>query len=321
MTQVVTEGIGFFKEGSLEEYPEDDVFEVSATLSTVTAFEKLVEKGYHSAPVKEGRKYIGFLDTADFVSYVVKTLHRSSAPDVEPPFEASMKELLVWMNMHIPDSADFTSNLASNNPFRCVPANASMLDVLTMLSEKRVKRVTVIDPVSHKVVKIVTQSSITKLLLKDHEEVLDLLGNATVATTNMGFIDDVKSVSICAAAINAFEAMDKFSISAVPIIDRKQDNKLVGVLSDTDLRIIAKKNLRVYGMDVLALLKSVKPENPNAVFSVKAATKIVDIFHVMNDNHIHRVYITNAKEQPIGVITFKELLGFLVSKAMKKYIH
>eukprot|EP00056_Hartaetosiga_gracilis_P003438 m.63696 g.63696 ORF g.63696 m.63696 type:complete len:251 (-) comp11454_c1_seq8:30-782(-) len=207
--------------------------------------------------------------------FQINALHRSSAPGVEPPDNVSLKELILWMNRHVPDSADITVNLSARNLFRSVPANSSVLDVLTLMSEKNVKRVAVIDPVSHKIVKLITQSSITKMLIKDHEEVLKLLGNATVASTNMGFIDDMKTVSSTAAAVNAFEAMDKYSISAIPVIDRKQDNKLVAVISDTDLRaLVTKDGFKVYGINVTEFLKIIKPDDPFKVFSVTSKTPI-----------------------------------------------
>eukprot|EP00056_Hartaetosiga_gracilis_P003435 m.63670 g.63670 ORF g.63670 m.63670 type:complete len:79 (-) comp11454_c1_seq1:25-261(-) len=45
--------------------------------------------------------------------FQINALHRSSAPGVEPPDNVSLKELILWMNRHVPDSADITVNLSA----------------------------------------------------------------------------------------------------------------------------------------------------------------------------------------------------------------
>merc|ERR1719281_14427 len=109
-------GIGFFKDATLESFPEHEVFQIDSALSTSNAFEQLAAKGYHSVPVYDQKKkqYVGFLDTADLVTYVVQTLHKTSDPDVNvPPNFTSLRDLLLWVNRHVPDIAETTSNLSA----------------------------------------------------------------------------------------------------------------------------------------------------------------------------------------------------------------
>ena len=54
--------------------PGTAMVQIDSALSTSNAFEQLAAKGYHSVPVYDQKKkqYVGFLDTADLVTYVVR---------------------------------------------------------------------------------------------------------------------------------------------------------------------------------------------------------------------------------------------------------
>ncbi|EGD81208.1 hypothetical protein PTSG_11243 [Salpingoeca rosetta] len=320
-------GIGFFKDAQLEQFPEHDVFQASeratgsesridASLSSINAFEQLFEKGYHSAPVydKKASKYVGFLDTADLVTYVVQTLHKTSDPDVHlPPHFSSLKDMLVWVNRHVPDVAATTSNLSARNPFKSVPPNASLLDVIEILGIKGVKRVAVQDAVSGRITKLITQSSIVKYILT-HDGSLSPLGDTTLEEAGLG-LKTVKTVSLTSPAVRAFEIMETHHISSIPVIDHGQGDKMVASISDYDLRaMLTVKDFQLYGITIRELLNLIKPENPFRLLSVPKTATIASLFQVLCDNHIHRVYIHDELGLPIGVVTFKELLAHLLSR-------
>lgn len=312
-------GIGFFKDATLESFPEHEVFQIDSALSTSNAFEQLAAKGYHSVPVYDQKKkqYVGFLDTADLVTYVVQTLHKTSDPDVNvPPNFTSLRDLLLWVNRHVPDIAETTSNLSARNPFKSVPPNASLLDVLEILGIKGVKRVAVQDAVSGRITKLITQSSIVKFILS-HENALSPLGEDTIEHAGLG-IKNVKCVSLTAPAIRAFEIMEAKHFSSIPVIDHTQGDKMVGSISDSDLRSLhTVKDFQLYGITIKQLLELIKPDDPFKLISVPKTAKIASLFQLLCDYHIHRVYVHDELGLPCGVITFKELLAHLLSRVRR----
>eukprot|EP00049_Salpingoeca_infusionum_P012995 m.241569 g.241569 ORF g.241569 m.241569 type:complete len:367 (+) comp15327_c0_seq5:116-1216(+) len=307
MSGIRVTGIGFFKDKTIEVLPDCEVFEISSSLGTVRAFHELVKHGVHSAPVYDSAesRYIGVFDMADMLVYVLSTLHRTSETDEVLPDEltTNLIDILAWVNRLVPDSATDVTNLSKRNPFVTINADATLLDAMVQFGQKGVKRLAVVDSVSGKVTKYITQSGLGRVL-QEHEDAVSGFGTETIHSKKLGFID-VKTVNQDAPAVRAFELMEKFKVGGIGVVN--SSGVLVGSLSDTDLRAMFEvPNFRLYGLTVSQLLA--KLGHTGRVFTVPPTAQLRDAFAQLNEHRVHRLYIIDEQGKPIGVVTYKQLL-------------
>eukprot|EP00049_Salpingoeca_infusionum_P001428 m.48205 g.48205 ORF g.48205 m.48205 type:complete len:178 (+) comp11020_c0_seq3:1302-1835(+) len=156
-------------------------------------------------------------------------------------------------------------------------------------------------------------------LLKNPDS-LSSFGESTLKSVGMGY-RDVVTVSSSSPAIRAFELMEKHQISAVGVV---KDGRLVGSVSDSDVRqVVPKKGFKMYGITVDDLLKQIHKDEPYKIVAVEDTATLRDVFMLLCQKQIHRVYLVQDKDQmkPSGVVTFKELLSHLLSLVKRLDIH
>lgn len=102
---------------------------------------------------------------------------------------------------------------------------------------------------------------------------------------------------------------------------------LLTSISDTDLRLMnTLENFSLYGITVSQFLHKLRPSEPECLVSVTENTmlskhrggitytltsSLADVPALLQKNHIHRVYIVDGGNKPLGVITLKDLLAHL----------
>jgi len=106
-------------------------------------------------------------------------------------------------------------------------------------------------------------------------------------------------------AIHAFQKLYSLRTSALPIVD--SHGKLMGSLSASDLRgITAEEVDRLLSFPVLEFLEARRSTRP---FTCKSSTKLLEVVCTVSDNGVHRVWIVDDDDKPIGVVTMADILA------------
>lgn len=107
----------------------------------------------------------------------------------------------------------------------------------------------------------------------------------------------------------AIHRLDQFSISALPV--RSNEGKYVGVISKSDiasdrfLKALAAKR----SPDTILVMEIM---NRNSPLYVRETDLVRDAIHLMHKHRIHRLFVSNAQYQMIGVISTSDILRLLV---------
>jgi len=301
--------------------PSDNkIFVAQRTDNIVEVWKGLVAHNFLSCPVlqKTKHRYYGFIDMWDIVRYVVDffgttddQLLRNSEDWIKL---ASAHE--EFMKKTVNDIMQYP--LTKRNPFFPIHAGFSLFSSIEALAkEKNLHRVPIIDT-DRKLVTVITQSQIVKLLGKN----MDILGerkNKPVVMMDR-FVEDVYTVHEDSIAMDAFRLMVEREVSGLAVIDN--DGKLTGTISVRDLKAISvdtRMFWRLYQTVKNFLLKIRKENNetggdrPRSVVTVKSGDSLQTVVQKLAENDIHRIFIADEHKKPLGVISLKDVLYEIIS--------
>jgi len=151
--------------------------------------------------------------------------------------------------------------------------------------------------------RMISQMDVIKFLLKNSKE----LGNfvhKTVQQLNLYDPEQPQVVSIKTneSAFLGFQRIREADINGIAVIDA-QTGKLVGNLSASDLRGLSAINL----IRVMDSVENFLGEKLMAV-SCSPQSCLLDIMFQCVDAKIHRIYVVNPQQEPIGVISLSDIL-------------
>ncbi|MDP2088632.1 MAG: IMP dehydrogenase [Flavobacteriaceae bacterium] len=115
-----------------------------------------------------------------------------------------------------------------------------------------------------------------------------------VKRAESGMIIDPITLTIDANVIDAKNLMNEFSIGGIPIIDAEM--KLLGIVTNRDLRF-EKDNNR-------PIKEVMTSEN---LITVKEGTSLAEAEEILQDYKIEKLPVVNAKNQLVGLITFRDI--------------
>eukprot|EP00042_Codosiga_hollandica_P034180 m.238002 g.238002 ORF g.238002 m.238002 type:complete len:323 (-) comp54343_c1_seq4:158-1126(-) len=294
------------------------------TLDSLTpvdqAFKTLADAHVSSAPVfdQQANAYIGFFDINDMVAYVVKMLHHSGDAAPLPESFRDMHHFLSTLTHFVPVEVAQIANLSKNNPFLPVYDDTPFLEVLEILGRHAVHRVPVVDRASGRVTRLITQSAVVKYLAKNLNELQPLSEN-TVASTSLG-LKTVFSVACDAPVLQAFETLVANKITGVALVDTT--GVIVTALSSSDLRVLTTGHkFRLKGITALQLVQKSRALEANArpaIVCARLTTHLSEIASKLAATGLHRIFILDDQENPIGVISVRDLIRFILPYFTKK---
>ena len=177
-----------------------------------------------------------------------------------------------------------------------------------MISDWDVHRVPVIDG-SGELVSLLSQSRITQFL-SQHMLKFPIV-NKSIGELSLGLRPHIICVKATDLTVSAFHAMRKNRVSGVGVVD--DSGALIGVLSVTDLRSVGYDDQlfrRLYTTvgDFIATAQNANAAKPRTVITVKLNNSVAQVFELFNKYGIHRLYVVDAENRPIGVISLGDLL-------------
>ncbi|KAI9096563.1 hypothetical protein DFS34DRAFT_623259 [Phlyctochytrium arcticum] len=143
--------------------------------------------------------------------------------------------------------------------------------------------------------------------------------NPRSQSTNANNKSRVVTVSDKSSALSAFREMHKHNVSAVAITD--EQNALVANLSASDLRNMSASNLDTLLDNVFTFLEVDCHRRADQVKAdqlkfVEVGQKVHVAVQAMRDAHIHRIWIADDNDHPVGVVTLSDVLSVMVPDEM-----
>lgn len=129
----------------------------------------------------------------------------------------------------------------------------------------------------------------------------------------------VFTVSARVKVIEAFRELVKRKVSALGVID--DQGVLVGNISIRDIRYIVR---HTPGTELNASLDSFAtevrqnhPEVPTDIIACRETDTLRTVITKLDSNHIHRIYIVDSKQKPLGVISLGDVFQHLLNNLIE----
>jgi len=273
-------------------------------------FTKLVEHNILSAPVwdEKEKKYTGFLDVRDLVSFVVfiDDDQKSGTPnDLEQILKHGLKLFKV------PVDGVTCTYLSRRNPIHSVKPTDNLLTVARLLA-KGIHRVAVVNE-SGQIINIVSQSSLVGLFhTRRHELSPD--NHARIEEIKIG-TSPVISVLSHTKAVDVFRLMDNKKLSGVAVVD--QHDVLVGNTSSSDLKLFLRNpSMSLLNLTIAQFLNKIRVENERVpVLAISRKHTLEYLIEKMISTQVHRLFVADDSNQyiPESVISISDLLKYVAT--------
>jgi len=256
--------------------------------------ELLAKNNILSVPIwnKEQNRFIGIVDTFDILRFIVfgKTY-------LELPKEGLYKTLenfrvSEYASMRVEELVQLFDRPKHLN---IMDPKDSLTKLMQVFSTSAAHRALMIAPDP----RIVCQTDVVKYLY------MKSIGDAILKQTlcDLGLDKDQSVVTAKKAdrALDAFRKMHLKEVHAVAVVD--ENGKLFGTLSSSDLRgIPADQLLKV--MTPTAEFINSTPQNVICV----ASDTLGNVMKKVMDHQVHRVWMINDKQEPIGVVSLGDII-------------
>eukprot|EP01128_Nolandella_sp_AFSM9_P003862 TRINITY_DN1699_c0_g1_i1.p1 TRINITY_DN1699_c0_g1~~TRINITY_DN1699_c0_g1_i1.p1 ORF type:complete len:373 (-),score=91.02 TRINITY_DN1699_c0_g1_i1:150-1127(-) len=275
---------------------DSHIITAKATDPAILTLRKMIDNRVLSVPVWDPKtsKFSSFCDILD-VLYFVAQKNKGSDTNL-----TALEGNSAFADSTTADVA----NLSGDDVFVPIKGETSILEVIEMMTTgySHLHRVPVVDTEGN-VVNILSQSRLVKFLTK-HIAKFDF-GTLTINETNLG-VHKVVSLPLSSSVKDALDAMVEHKISAVALVDDK--GCLIGNFSATDLRLFGYDDgvskLASEGHSLHDYFNGITPPADDLAYPVtvtKAATT-EEALVKMNYAHVHRIYIVDQEDKPVGVI-------------------
>ncbi len=225
--------------------------------------------------------------------------------------------MMIVVNIWLNDEWTFI-DLSTKNPYVPMPTSATKRQVLEKFASG-LHRVPVIDSTTGHVIFILSQMYMFRHFFIHEPQFYEPYKKMTVQELNLGVRGSYESMFAVREdelAIDAFKHIADNGVSAVGILD-SNGNRLVGVLSASDLQGFIGEDFHVLGLTVLqfknfAKEKKQKNMDIDAVVFCKLDTLLEDVVDRIAKANVHRIFIMDDNMQMLGVISLTDLFALLV---------
>ncbi len=135
------------------------------------------------------------------------------------------------------------------------------------------------------------------------------------------FVHEIMSTSVVTvneedSLAKIFDLFEDAHISGVPV--KNSAGEFTGVLSKTDLvgHKLVESIRKNHTLDDVKVKEFMNPVNP---ITIKETATVEQAIEVMNYKHIHRLFVTNAANEMVGVVSTYDVVK-LMSQVFKAYI-
>jgi CBS domain-containing protein len=156
---------------------------------------------------------------------------------------------------------------------------------------------------------ILSQSDVVRFLTRNLKK---LGGKINTRINELGLVNplgdrDFPVASASERTISAFHRMFNKHVRALPVVD--ENGILIATLSASDLRGISNSSLSSVKLPVQQFLEVMQGGKPPHPVVCKSTSTLADVMLAVTTAKVHRVWVTDSKEQPIGVVTLTDIIN------------
>jgi len=286
---------------------------IDSNTNVADALQILSTNNIYSAPVKDSSKgtYFGFLDLADVVVFLITAIEeKTTIVEGSEGFMQAISKLSI-------DSAKNIADFSSTNPMLPLRGQDTLLEAFKLFESTGTHRIPLLkdgDSNAADISAVVTQIDVLRFIAS-HLGSLGDAGKKTLKDLDVK-LDKVISVEIGARSLEAFKLMTKNRITGVAITN--QDGTLFSNLSVKDIKEIKTSEIHTWmSKSVLELIQMIRNKQIDVSFphfSCHIHSTLAEIITRLSVLRVHRLYITDDNNMPIGILTLGDLFK-LIQKA------
>jgi CBS domain-containing protein len=289
---------------------EREVIIIKSNETPYEGFKKIAENNILSAPVYDtlSKKYTGFLDIRDLVSFVV-FIDDDQKSEVPNDLQNIIMQGLRLFK--VPVDGVTVTYLSRRNVFHPVKLTDSLLQVCKILS-KGIHRAPIVNE-NGEVISILSQSTMINFLY-NHIHLLEPEVSKQIKDISIG-TSPVIYVTSNTSAIDTFRLMDNKKISSVAVVD-PNTGSLVGNTSASDLKLFIKTcSLEILKNSILHFLKIIRQESidiKNPTITISSKETLGKLIAKLTATKVHKIWVANDEEgfKPIRVISITDILRY-----------
>lgn len=290
-----------------------EIITVDKKASLPDVLQLLTKHDIRSVPVvdKEQNRLLGLVDMIDIITFIVRFAEECHGlPAAQRNFE--------WFSEQLQKSGQTIAQIAglSGEKSKLIPVmhGTSINDVMQIMVKNGVQRVPVMNPLTNALENFVTQSTLIQYFAKNSAK-FGKYGEYTLS--ELGFKPKhVFSVKETDLAIDAFKMMSEHKITGIPIVDN--EGTIITNISSRDLRNVLTdtsffEKLQLPAERFVSDLKSKtflhNAETMYPKICCKFSNKFVEVLHKLAATRIHRIYVVENTEKPVGVISLDDIVA------------
>jgi len=302
---------------------QSGVVVLSSDMTVSDALNALVEQEILSAPVWDQNlnSFVANLDMRDIVNLISSSFHRHE--DFEPKkLIQAMSQDEQFTRKPIKEVFKFRSDF----PFFAVTEETSIYDVMKQMVEtgdKAHRRALVFADTNTRDLKglksIISQAAIINLI-GTHKAKLGAAVNMTVA--DLSHLDwelsksQVISIQGSSNMIEGFAIMGEKNISGLAVVD--EHGQLLGTVGSRDVKGLITNHrldltrLRLTVREYINYIRMLSVDEKHPAISVKKTDSFATLIGKISSTHVHRIFVIDDKNFPVGVISIIDLLRILM---------
>eukprot|EP00003_Mantamonas_plastica_P020218 TRINITY_DN3268_c0_g1_i1.p1 TRINITY_DN3268_c0_g1~~TRINITY_DN3268_c0_g1_i1.p1 ORF type:complete len:313 (-),score=111.13 TRINITY_DN3268_c0_g1_i1:26-934(-) len=259
----------------------------------------LSESHVSACPVvnKEGEVQ-GVVDMMDVVHYIAKVL-----PNEEELSADQLGSLEIAGRAIALELVEDIMNASGADPYIPVYLESTANEVVSFFAAGT-QRCPVLDH-EDKLVNIVAQSDVVKVLAKEGKGHIKLSGDKTIKELNLHKTSKLIHCHEGTTVMKAISRIDRKGVHGLAIID--QDKKLTGTFSSADLESILKDDLPNLTMGVVEFLEKYSPDSLN-VSVLQEDSTLADALELFATSNVHRLWVLDEDYKPEGVVSMSDIM-------------
>lgn len=288
---------------------------VKAHDSLASALVELSTHNLLALPVYDASReaYIGFIDVIDAITALLVAGLSIDVVQLVVPYPSSVDEFVQKAEFPFNSlTIGELVNASERNPWRTVSENATVEEVLDLLSEKQLHRVAVVNA-ENSLVGVVSQLGALTFLYNKFQD-NDALKQTKLSVSESQFSHPLITLTQGTSVYEAFQVLHSNKISGAPIVDAS--GALVESFSANDIKgsISSAEVFKDIYKPIEALIDSANKRwsRPERTHTISREDSLWDILSKVVNFHVHRVFVVE-NSRPVHVISLGDII-----KAIRK---
>jgi len=290
-----------------------NIFCVTSSTTVKETFEVLYTNNILSCPVVDAnRDAVGMVDLLDIVTFIVNSVGETKQEDYWNAHWETAQGSEAFSSTPVEKIID----LSGRNKLITLPHNSSLFDVCKALSEGA-HRVWVTDEAG-RLHRLITQTSLLSFISSlDNNAPLAAFDKLTIHDAGLLGHHQVLTVHANETVISAFKKMHTYGVSGLAVVDAQ--GALSTNLSPKDLRAMKTFNYYMFSnlfktvREFISIVRQDDLKTRAPVITCQGNDTVSQVLRRLVAIRVHRLWVRDEHQHPVGVVSATDLLGFFVA--------